>query len=1063
MNPSGGPHQPHGYYDASGGHGHFYPRGDAYLDVPHSPYTPDTPTYVDSNGPGTPRDYNFPEPDGISPAGPIDYHKAYIQNAKKHQSLYAPPEKVSPEPTPLPSETSMTALVPNSVVAHKVQRLDYADGLRGLAALMIFNINFMDNTFRTSHPDVVNPETAPGILRSPMGLPLLFMISGRVNVTSWFRFKAAGHAIEWGALPDAIIRRTLRLLIVASSWEVIQKIECGAGAFKRTYEAELFLQTGVLKYPQWCRLDDSLFSEDPSNWNIYTTFQDILSGVIRLATNRNYDQQSAGSGLLWSMFPQVWGMIFVMMLLPIVMFMDGSRRFALYGALMVGMGWTYSGNLPFLIGMMAADLSSSRYLKKFQTKARWLYITLEFVMAAFLTTTICYHPIISAIDNALGSITNRDGKLGYTASAPSTGSMPGPLLQASLLFLWLEMSPVLQWLVSNFLFKALGRRAIGFYCAQMTMIYGLMPHLTLHFRDQGYTFFDNMWSTWALTFFSTYAVAWLTGKTLDRAAIAFSLWFSQKLQTRSSLGMLTDAGLVVFDTLAYGPGRFVRAVPGWCSHKWARTKHLTWTLFNWRGFVQPPPFPTHPGEVGLKFKDLHSTLFDADISDDVQAVRTRRILRVLSFMGPVQVCIILGLGATWMFFNPWHDFVLDGFADFSTLWRVLWALALPYCIITTLGFATPDITRTPEQQKNRKVVREHIHRLFIVSVTRGSNPETTRRAHSQLKQLEKYHPAVRVVVLTDEPYAYPDLDNIVTPKNYNSATGKAKHKAKALDYFRTTMNLTPYDWILHMDEESTMDAESLRGCFDFVRYNDAHIGQGIITYNGKRETYWKNWFFAVADCIRVGDELARFSLQTNIIKRPVFGVHGSFLFINGDVENQVTWDFGSLAEDFEFSQAAWAKGYSVGRIHGVVREQSPEGWQDFLKQRRRWYMGIREIDGLYFLPQIAIKLWTAGIFCLVATIINIPFSLLLDSSGATPRWLYVISCFCFGNLYWLYYSGLFFSEIDYGYELSEMWKIPVHAIALFFIQPIMSFFEGCAVIFAMSTEEGEVGFQVIKK
>ena len=56
--------------------------------------------------------------------------------------------------------------------------------------------------------------------------------------------------------------------------------------------------------------------------------------------------------------------------------------------------------------------------------------------------------------------------------------------------------------------------------------------------------------------------------------------------------------------------------------------------------------------------------------------------------------------------------------------------------------------------------------------------------------------------------------------------------------------------------------------------------------------------------------------------------------------------FTSLAEDFEFSQDAWRRGFTCGRVHGIVREQSPTTLRDFLKQRRRWFMGIRDIDGL---------------------------------------------------------------------------------------------------------------------
>jgi hypothetical protein len=74
--------------------------------------------------------------------------------------------------------------------------------------------------------------------------------------------------------------------------------------------------------------------------------------------------------------------------------------------------------------------------------------------------------------------------------------------------------------------------------------------------------------------------------------------------------------------------------------------------------------------------------------------------------------------------------------------------------------------------------------------------------------LEKYHPAIRTIVLTDEPYVYPDLQNVVCPKAYKSPLGKAKYKARALDYFRYHVSLGVHDWVLHMDEESVTDAES---------------------------------------------------------------------------------------------------------------------------------------------------------------------------------------------------------------------------------------------------------------
>ncbi|SPO26119.1 related to beta 1,4-mannosyltransferase (egghead protein) [Ustilago trichophora] len=772
-------------------------------------------------------------------------------------------------------------------------------------------------TDTSTTPMTIENGTPVGILRSPIGLVLFYMLSGRLNATSYFRNKAL--------------------------------VECGTHAFDQTVIAEGWLQSGNLGYPLWCNVDFNNPSPYASDWKISTSLGDIVVGLLRLATNRDYLQQLLNTSMLWSIVPQLWGMLSVLMLLPIVMFLKPSRRF----------GYTYNQNIPFMIGAVAADLKASGYIKKFNQKSRLAFLATEFAMAAFFVAAYCYNPIFTGIDTVCNEsqIVTVCSATIYRVHGRSHALLPHP---AGTLYYWLEMSVVLQWLIGNWAFKALGRVALGFYVCQMSIIYGIMPYLVIYFRDRGYTFWSNMWSTWAITFFSAYVVAWLISHTLDKWAMIFSDWFASTIIRHDTWTTLKMAAINTFRTVVYGPPAVAKATPGWFSDKWTKTKHFFWVLFHWRTMVEAPAPPSHPMEVGLQMNQLHSTLFDADISDDEQAVRTRWMLRALSYMGPIQVLIILGLGFIWMWFNPWSDYILNGFADFSTVWRLLWALALPYCIITTLGFATPDITRTPEQQMKKPVVREHIHRLFIVSVTRGSNPETTRRAHLHLKKLEKPRRSI----------------------------------------LPSSMNMTPYDWVLHMDEESTMDAESLRGCFDFIRYNTGTL-----------------------------------------------------------VKNKVTWDFGSLAEDFEFSQAAWSKGFTLGRIHGVVREQSPEGWMDFIKQRRRWYMGIRGI--MVFLPASdcdqALDRWY---LLSRATLINIPFSLLLEWSGPTPRWLYVISCFCFGNFYWLYYSGLFFSEIDYGYKWHQMWQIPVHAVALLILQPIMAFVEGMAVVYAMSTEDGEVGFQV---
>lgn len=75
-------------------------------------------------------------------------------------------------------------------------------------------------------------------------------------------------------------------------------------------------------------------------------------------------------------------------------------------------------------------------------------------------------------------------------------------------------------------------------------------------------------------------------------------------------------------------------------------------------------------------------------------------------------------------------------------------------------------------------------------------------------------------------------------------------------------------------------------------------------------------------------------------------MHGSWILINGAVENRVTWDTACVAEDFWFAYAAVGHGYKFGWLHAIVREQPAESLRDFFRQRRRWYTGILSVDSI---------------------------------------------------------------------------------------------------------------------
>ena len=73
--------------------------------------------------------------------------------------------------------------------------------------------------------------------------------------------------------------------------------------------------------------------------------------------------------------------------------------------------------------------------------------------------------------------------------------------------------------------------------------------------------------------------------------------------------------------------------------------------------------------------------------------------------------------------------------------------------------------------------------------------------------------------------------------------------------------------------------------------------------------FWRNPFLTGAELFRTVADWGLFRLPVYLFKRPMCGwLHGSFIIINGAVENKVTWDTACMAEDYWF-------GLEVGQVH----------------------------------------------------------------------------------------------------------------------------------------------------
>ncbi|XP_053398334.1 beta-1,4-mannosyltransferase egh-like [Mercenaria mercenaria] len=185
---------------------------------------------------------------------------------------------------------------------------------------------------------------------------------------------------------------------------------------------------------------------------------------------------------------------------------------------------------------------------------------------------------------------------------------------------------------------------------------------------------------------------------------------------------------------------------------------------------------------------------------------------------------------------------------------------------------------------------------------------------------------------------------VIVPNDYNTPNGTL-FKARALHYCldKNVNILSRDDWIVHLDEETLLSETVLNGISNFVSNPNSNIGQGIISY---AECGVENWLTTLMEGQREAADYGLYRLAFQFLHRPVFGFHGSFMVIKAGIEEKIGFDFGPkecIAEDLRFALAAWHRGYRFDFVKGVMKENGTFSITDFVKQRRRWFVGHFQI------------------------------------------------------------------------------------------------------------------------
>ncbi|CEL98094.1 unnamed protein product [Vitrella brassicaformis CCMP3155] len=295
---------------------------------------------------------------------------------------------------------------------------------------------------------------------------------------------------------------------------------------------------------------------------------------------------------------------------------------------------------------------------------------------------------------------------------------------------------------------------------------------------------------------------------------------------------------------------------------------------------------------------------------------------------------------------------LDDAKDFFAIVQILWIVSLaPFVVFLLLGMINPrgfEWRRKAKTLANEDSEARRVHlqsdgtKISYRVVTRGTNPSLVADV------------AKRNIPLLREKATMPFIYEVATDRPLNLAChlselgiGAGGHDAEgglAVNEIVVPDSYKPPggaegDIVVHLDEETLLTHSCVAGIEEFVRADASRVGSGTIAYG---QDVIVNPWLTMADSLRVTDDYCKMRLFFSSFK-PLIGMKGSFVVCPVAVERRVTWDHGrdgSITEDTTFALKAVGEGVRFGWVKGVMREKSPFGIVDFMKQRRRWFQGL---------------------------------------------------------------------------------------------------------------------------
>lgn len=272
--------------------------------------------------------------------------------------------------------------------------------------------------------------------------------------------------------------------------------------------------------------------------------------------------------------------------------------------------------------------------------------------------------------------------------------------------------------------------------------------------------------------------------------------------------------------------------------------------------------------------------------------------------------------------------------------------------------------------------RATVDNYIVVVVTVGDSRVFSTLIET-VEQLERL--GLRYVVLTSTPL--PLSKAIVVPPEEDGS------KYRAIKWFVEKYARSDF-WYIFLDDDSYPLDDNFLSDIAYYGAKGYVAGNGVLVPRPGRSklAYALDW-------IRYFEDVTRYRLALEILRRPIFGMHGELLIVRGDVLKEIWPKMGeSLAEDFKFAMELLKRGYKTFQTSTRVSIKSPNSIKDFIRQRARWSNSLREAAAYGNIP---VLLYTASSIIFWATA---PLWIVQGPSLAMAVLLYYTSAYIYGSL-----------------------------------------------------------------